>query len=174
MTAINEQPCSNSKVAHSLVARAGRIIKFTLQRDDGEETLVTLTRGGKSLGLVMDARNAVVELVPDSAAATHGGIQIGDRILAINDFKVAPGENIVSLFPSGGPPPRLSTLPPAPGLGLPCEPLPPSRHPSCATTALLDPSSTPRCSPLTHLSPTSPPSPLPHLPPHLPLPTSRP
>eukprot|EP00966_Prymnesium_polylepis_P066034 1532244-Prymnesium_polylepis.1 len=31
--------------------------------------MVSLKRGGKSLGLVMDARNAIVELVPDSAAA---------------------------------------------------------------------------------------------------------
>ena len=109
MTAINGQVCSNSKVATGLVAGAGNMILLTVQRDVGEQVFATLVRGGKSLGLVMDARNAVVELVSDSAAMAHGGILIGDRILSINNVKVSPGENIVSLFPPGARAPDTAT-----------------------------------------------------------------
>ena len=101
ITAINGSPCDNSQSATNLIASSGGEIVLSVKRDEGTEVYVSLRRGGKSLGLVMDARNAIVELVLDSAATLHGGLKVGDRILSINGTQVEPGENIVSLFPQG-------------------------------------------------------------------------
>jgi membrane-associated protease RseP (regulator of RpoE activity) len=101
VTEVNGTSCASSSAAMQLIARAGAEIVLLVTRDEGSEVHVTLRRGGRSLGLVMDARNVIVELVEESAAAVHGGVHVGDRILSINGTAVAPGENIVSLFPPG-------------------------------------------------------------------------
>jgi len=107
---INSRPCANSRVATNLVAGAGVTLQIKVQRDEGREVVAALTRGGRPLGLVMDARNVVVELVPDSAAAESGEVMVGDRILEVNGNPVAPGDNIVSFFPSGEVPIKLRLL----------------------------------------------------------------
>ncbi len=75
---------------------------------DGVTFVVSLTRTSSGLGLVFDSRNAVKRMPEGCAAAEHGGIEVGDVLVAVDGLSVYPGQPLAPLFQnrSGGYPRR--------------------------------------------------------------------
>ena len=66
---------------------------------DAEEFIIHLSRNESGLGLVFDSDNVVTKLHPGCAAAKHGGVRPGDRLLAVDGFELQPGDRVGALFP---------------------------------------------------------------------------
>ena len=67
--------------------------------DTGGEFTITLSRDESGLGLVFDADYVVTKLHPGCAAERHGGVQAGDRLLAVDGYELQPGDRVGALFP---------------------------------------------------------------------------
>ena len=71
---------------------------------------VHISRNDKGLGIKFDQNNVVAELVARAAGALHGGISIGDRLVAVAGRHVFAREPLAPHFPPGDAPIELSFL----------------------------------------------------------------
>ena len=69
--------------------------------DSGHELSITLHRTESGLGMVFDSSSLVTKLLPGCAAAEHGGVRVGDQLLAVDGVAVQPGDRVGALFPMG-------------------------------------------------------------------------
>eukprot|EP00325_Prymnesiales_sp_UTEX-LB-985_P003403 CAMPEP_0174705612 /NCGR_PEP_ID=MMETSP1094-20130205/8772_1 /TAXON_ID=156173 /ORGANISM="Chrysochromulina brevifilum, Strain UTEX LB 985" /LENGTH=664 /DNA_ID=CAMNT_0015903807 /DNA_START=139 /DNA_END=2133 /DNA_ORIENTATION=+ len=82
------------------------LLDATEQKEDpmptkGEVVTITLSRTESGLGMVFDTSNVVTKLLPGCAAAEHGGVRVGDQLLAVDGVAVQPGDRVGALFPMG-------------------------------------------------------------------------
>ena len=71
---------------------------------------VSITRNDRGLGIKFDHNNVIAELVAGAAGALHGGIYIGDRLVAVAGRHVFAGAPLAPHFPPGDAPIELSFL----------------------------------------------------------------
>ena len=60
---------------------------------------ISLSRNESGLGLVFDPEFFVTKLHPGCAAERHGGVRIGDRLLAVDGIELLPGDRVGAYFP---------------------------------------------------------------------------
>lgn len=60
---------------------------------------IKLSRNESGLGLVFDSDFVVTKLHPGCAAERHGGVHIGDTLLAVDGVELHPGDRVGALFP---------------------------------------------------------------------------
>ncbi len=65
---------------------------------------MTIQRNSVGVGLVVDVKNTVVDLAVGSAAAEHGGIFIGDTVVAVNREQIPAGSKLAPFIPKGSAP----------------------------------------------------------------------
>ena len=58
------------------------------------EVVVELSRTESGLGLHFDINCTVTKLLPGCAAEQHGGVRVGDVLLAVDGVEVQPGDHI--------------------------------------------------------------------------------
>ena len=63
------------------------------------EVILKLARTESGLGLHFDTNNEVTHLLTGCAAEAHGGVRVGDILLAVDNVKVRKGDHIGALFP---------------------------------------------------------------------------
>lgn len=97
----------NSASAAELFKASGTELKLLVRRPglvfshEEEKIELTIQRNRLGLGLVVDALNVVDALAPGSAAAEHGSIKVGDRVVAIAGKPVASSELLAHHVPAG-------------------------------------------------------------------------
>lgn len=65
----------------------------------GKMFTVTLARNESGLGLVFSADFVITKLLPGCAAEQHGGLRIGDMLIAVDGIELHPGDKVGALFP---------------------------------------------------------------------------
>ena len=70
--------------------------------EEAKDFSISLSRGkdGQGLGLVFDPSFVVSKLMPGCAAAHHGGVKVGDILLAVDGVVLQPGDSVRALFPT--------------------------------------------------------------------------
>ena len=108
---IDGEDARNSVFATGLIENAGTVVRLDVRRPDGGSVLdVTIARNALGLGLLVDASNTITDLVEGSAAAVHGELHIGQRIIAVDGQKIAPNAPLAPLIPQGTKPFVLSVV----------------------------------------------------------------
>lgn len=87
---------------------------------------INLSRNESGLGLVFDSDFVVTKLHPGCAAERHGGVHIGDTLLAVDGVELHPGDRVGALFPMHVPTFELRLLR-ASSIGQPSKTLPASK-----------------------------------------------
>ena len=104
---VDGQVASNSEVAVQHFARAGTTVRLHVRR---APRTVTIARNKLGLGLSVDSTNRITALYEGSAAAEHGGLAIGDRVIAVNGQPLAIDAPLAQRIPSGAAPFQLTLL----------------------------------------------------------------
>ena len=95
---VDGQLAADADAATELVGGIGVEASLSLLRTFRK---VVLQRNELGLGLAVDAHNCITALYEGAAAAEHGGLAVGDRIVAVDGVKLASTEALAPRIPKG-------------------------------------------------------------------------